>query len=138
MKRLAAAATVLLLALAIASQAGAAPNTASTYLQPPGPHAGSTLYVTFTVYGTTPVVPYEYALQNTCVYPSKTWGNYTLGQHDDIASWTDKDADGNPQTTMPVYLQSVPEGSKCRVSLMRNNTIVKGSTQSYTVLAPLP
>ena len=35
----------------------------------------------FTVFGTTPVVPYEYALENVCVYPTKLSGHFTLGQH---------------------------------------------------------
>jgi hypothetical protein len=43
-------------------------------------------------------------------------------------AWTDQDPFGNPQVTMPVYLLSVPSGSSCRVSLVKNNTVVKGST----------
>jgi hypothetical protein len=109
----------------------AAPNTATTTIGTPT--AGATLNVTFTVFGSIPVVPYEYALQNTCVYPPKTFGHFTLGQRDDIVTWTDQDAFGNPRVTMPVYLQSVPAGSTCKVSLMDNNTVVKGSTKSYTV-----
>jgi hypothetical protein len=130
MKRLAALASVLLIALATASPVSAAPNTATTVLSDSTPSTGTTLYVTFTVFGTTPVVPYEYALQNTCAYPK---GHFTLGQHDDIVYWTDQDGSGNPQVTMPVYLQSVPIGASCRVSLVRNNTVVKGSTRSYSV-----
>jgi hypothetical protein len=34
---------------------------------------------------------------------------------------------------MPVYLQSVPAGASCKVSLVANNTVVKGSTTSYIV-----
>ena len=59
----------------------------------------------FTVFGTTPVVPYGYALQNVCI-TTKSAGHYTVGQHDDIVYWTDVDANGNPQVTMPVYLLS--------------------------------
>jgi hypothetical protein len=140
MPRLAVLGAVAATALSVAVAAGAAPNSATTI---PGidpvtnvtstPVAGGTFYVKFTVFGTQPVVPYEYALQNTCVYPPKPWGHYTLGQHDAIATWTDSDSQHNPQVTMPVYLQSVPAGSTCRVSLMDNNTVVKGSTYSYTV-----
>ena len=36
---------------------------------------------------------------------------------------------------MPVYLQSVPAGAVCKVSLVSKNTVVKGSTQTYTVAA---
>jgi hypothetical protein len=129
MKTLATLATVALLALATVSAAGAQPNTAS--ITPVNtPMAGDTFYVTWTVFGTTPVVPYEYALQNTCAYPKS---HFTLGQRDDIVVWTDHDPAGNPQVTMPVYLQSVPAGASCKVSLVRNNTVVKGSTLAYTV-----
>ena len=78
-------------------------------------------------------MPYAYALQNTCVYPVKLFGHYTLGQHDDIATSTSQGPNGEPRVTMPVYLESVPAGSACKVSLVQNNTIVKGSTVSYTV-----
>ena len=43
-----------------------------------------------------------------------------------------------PHTVMPVYLQSIPEGSKCKVFLMRGNTQLKGSVSSYTVDAAAP
>jgi hypothetical protein len=112
-----------------AAPAGAAPNSATTQLLDPA-QSGQTMRVTFTVFGTTPTVPYEYALQNTCAYPK---GGFKLGQRDDIVTWTDQDANGNPQVTMPVYLQSVPAGASCKVALMRNNTAVKGSAVSYTV-----
>jgi uncharacterized repeat protein (TIGR01451 family) len=130
--RTAAVLATLVSALAVAAAAGAQPNTASTELLGT-PTAGQTLSVRFTVFGTTPVVPYEYALRNTCTYPSKPSGHFTLGQEDDIVVWTDRDASGNPQVTMPVYLQSVPAGSACKVSLVRNNTVVTGPTESYTV-----
>jgi hypothetical protein len=133
--RAAAVLATVLLALAVAAAAGAQPNTASTELLGT-PTAGETLLVRFTVFGTTPVVPYEYALVNTCTYPPKAGGHFTLGQRDDVVTWTDQDASGNPQVTMPVYLQSVPAGSACKVSLVRNNTVVKGSTAAYTVSGP--
>ena len=129
MKALATLAIIVLTAIA-AAPAGAQPNSASTQLLS-SPQSGTTLSVRFTVFGTTPVVPFEYALQNTCAYPK---GHFTLGQHDDIVYWTDHDADGNPQVTMPVYLQSVPAGATCKVALVRNNTVVKGSAVSYSVL----
>ena len=129
MKALATLAIIVLTAVA-AAPAGAQPNSASTQLLG-SPVSGTTLYVKFTVFGTTPVVPYEYALQNTCAYPK---GHFTLGQHDDIVYWTDQDANGNPQVTMPVYLQSVPVGASCKVALVDNNTVVKGSSVSYSVL----
>jgi len=132
MRRLAILAAVGATALVVATAAGAAPNSATTTFGGT-PTSGQTLAVTFTVFGSIPVVPYEYAIQNTCVYPPKAFGHFTLGQRDDIVLWTDSDAHGNPQVTMPVYLQSVPAGSTCKVSLMDNNTVVKGSTVPYTV-----
>jgi hypothetical protein len=128
MKTLAILAITAVAGLA-AIPAAAQPNQASSELLN-APASGTTLDVRFTVFGTTPVVPYEYALENVCAYPK---GHFTLGQHDDIVYWTNQDAGGNPQVTMPVYLQSVPAGASCKVSLVRNNTVVKGSTKSYTV-----
>jgi hypothetical protein len=128
-KTLASVIGVVLVTLAAVGAAGAAPNSARTVLNDV-PTSGQTLNVTFTVFGTAPVVPYDYALQNTCTL---TGGHFTLGQFDLIAAWTDHDANGNPQVTMPVYLQSVPSGASCRVSLVTKNTVVKGSTKSYTV-----
>jgi hypothetical protein len=130
MKRSGVLAVVVALGLASTSAAIAKPNSANTELSTLTPASGATLYVTFTVFGSTPVVPYEYALENICAYPK---AHFTLGQRDDIVYWTDRDADGNPQVTMPVYLQSVPSGASCKVSLVRNNTTVKGSTASYSV-----
>jgi hypothetical protein len=129
MKTRAALATVLLIALAAVAAANAAPNTAETTLQD-APVSGATLDVRFEVTGTTPVVPHEYAMRNTCT--SKN-GNFTIGQRDDIVTWLDEDLNGKPEATMPVYLQSIPSGWKCKVSLVKGNTIVKGSTESYTV-----
>ncbi len=136
MKTISTLVGALLATLALAASAAAQPNTASTTLENDAT-AGETLYVTFTVYGTEPVVPYGYALRNTCSYKSKG-GSYTLGQRDDIVTWTDQGPDGEPRVTMPVYLQSVPSGASCKVSLVRNNTVVKGSTVGYTVGIPAP
>jgi hypothetical protein len=133
MTKLAAFTGAIVLALVVVAAASGGQTSASTDLLAPGPLSGQTLYVTFTVVSTTPVVPYEYALENTCTYPPKTFGHRTLGQHDAIVTWTDEDADHNPVVTMPVYLQSVPTGSACRIALVDNNTVVKGSAVTYTV-----
>jgi hypothetical protein len=134
MRRLAILAAAVA-ALSFATAAGAGTSSATTSFNGETPTAGQTLDVTFTIITTAPVVPYQYALQNTCVYPpTKSSGAFKLGQHDAIATWTDTDALGHPVVTMPVYLQSVPVGSSCKVSLVdRNNVAVKGSTVSYTV-----
>jgi hypothetical protein len=131
MKNLAAITGVALVALALVTAAGAGSTTASTSWTGQVPTTGQTLNVTFTISSFAPVVPYEYAVQNTCAYPK---AHFTLGQRDDITAWTDTDpVSGNPQVTMPVYLQSVPAGATCKVSLVSKNTVVKGSTQTYTV-----
>ena len=131
MKNRVAITAVVLVALALVTAAGAGTSSATTSFAPPGPTSGQTLYVTFVISSTAPVVPYEYAIQNTCAYPK---GHFTLGQRDDITAWTDTDpATGNPQVTMPVYLQSVPSGATCKVSLVSKNTVVKGSTETYPV-----
>lgn len=130
MKNRVAITAVVLVALALVTAAGAGTSTATTSWAPQVPTSGQTLYVTFVIFTTAPVVPYEYAMQNTCAYPK---GHFTLGQRDDITAWTDTDPAGNPQVTMPVYLQSVPVDAVCKVSLVSKNTVVKGSTQTYTV-----
>jgi hypothetical protein len=131
MKNRVAITAVVLVALALVTAAGAGTSTATTSWAPQVPTSGQTLYVTFVISSTAPVVPYEYAIQNTCAYPK---AHFTLGQRDDITAWTDTDpATGNPQVTMPVYLQSVPSGATCKVSLVSKNTVVKGSTETYSV-----
>jgi hypothetical protein len=131
MRNLAAITGVALVALALVASAGAGSTTASTSWGDQVPTTGQTLNVTFVISSFAPVVPYEYAVQNTCAYPK---GHFTLGQRDDIVAWTDTDpVSGNPQVTMPVYLQSVPVGATCKVALVSNNTVVKGSAQTYTV-----
>jgi hypothetical protein len=129
MRMLATLAAVALVALGAVSAAGAAPNSATTTLDTAFPTTGTTINATFTVFGTTPVVPYEYALDNVCTMKA---GDFKLGQRDAIVYWN-QDSAGNPSVTMPIYLESVPTGATCRVSLIHNNTIVKGSTVQYTV-----
>jgi hypothetical protein len=128
MKRLTAVATGLLAALVIAAPVSAAPITGITHLVG-APLAGTTLDVDVYIDSVYPVVPFEYAIQNECSLPDK--GGRTI-QRDDIVYWTDVDSD-LPHAVMPVYLQSIPEGSKCKVFLMRGNVQVKGSVTSYTV-----
>jgi len=87
MKRWIALASIVSVALAIVASAGARPNSATVQLLGP-PVAGDTLFVKFEVAGGTPVVPFEYALQNTCALKG---GHFTLGQTDDIVYWSDTD-----------------------------------------------
>ena len=119
----------VLAVLLVAAPVAAGGTTGRTVLEGT-PTSGETLLVDVSVTSTAPVVAYEYAIQNECTFPHRSGSSY---QRDDIVYWT-FEVDGVPHTTMPVYLQSVPAGSKCKVFLIRNNTVVKGSTNSYTVV----
>jgi hypothetical protein len=132
MKRLSAIAVGVVAGLLVASSAIAAgpPPSGTTELLA-APQSGTTMMVRVTVHSVSPVVPAEYAIQNECQLPDKT----RTYQRDDIITWTDTSASGDPQTDMPVYLQSVPAGASCKVFLARNNNVVKGSTTTYKVTA---
>ena len=105
---------------------GIDPDTGTTS----SPVSGGTFYVDATVHSNIPVVPYEYAIRNECGIAGKP--GYSI-QQDDIVSWTSGTLT-DPHVTMPIYLQTVGVGSKCKVFLVRNgNVVVKGSTTSYTV-----
>ena len=133
MRRTTAVATALLAALLMAAPASAGPlYTGDT--EPLGsPTSGATLDVEVSVTSEGPVVPYEFQIQNECQLPDK--GGRTV-QRDDIVVWV-YEVDSDPHTVMPVYLQSIAAGSKCKVFLTRGNVQLKGSATSYTVL-PAP
>ena len=116
-------------ALVVTASAVAGPPYTGTTVPSGTPTSGQTLYIDASVSTTAPVVAYEYAIQNECTFPQRTGSSF---QHDDIVYWT-YEADGLPHTVMPVYLQSVPAGSKCKVFLVHGNVAVKGSTTAYTV-----
>jgi len=126
-----AIATGILAALVLTAPVGAvgpiSGDTDIPELQP----AGTTMLVDafIEVADVIPVVPYEYAIQNECSLPNR--GGRTI-QHDDIVYWTDEVGEF-PHTVMPIYLQSIPARSKCKVFLMRGNTQVKGSVSTYDV-----
>lgn len=130
MKRSVAAAAGLLAGLLVVAPAGAAGPlyTGNTDLLG-APVSGTTLMVRVSVTSEGPVVPYEFQIQNECQLPAK--GGRTV-QRDDIVTWVFEE-DGDPHTDMPVYLQSIPDGSKCKVFLTRGNVQLKGSVSSYTV-----
>jgi len=130
MRRSIAVATGLLAVLLVAGPASAGPPSGTTTLLDPA-KSGTTMRVQVTIHTAAPVVPYEYAIQNECALPSK--GGSTL-QHDDIVAWTDV-VGGDPATTMPIDLGTIPVGSKCKVFLMHGNVVIKGTTKSYTVVA---
>lgn len=129
MKRsIALAAGVIAAALVTAPVSAGNATGTTTFVNPP-PTSGTTLYVDVSVKTTAPVVAYEYAIQNECKLPDR--GGSTF-QRDAIVYWTFVDG-GDPHTIMPVYLQSVTAGSKCKVFLVKGTVVVKGSTTEYAV-----
>lgn len=129
MKRPMAVAVGLLTALLMAAPTSAGPlYTGDTELLGT-PTSGATLDVEVSVTSEGPVVPYEFQIQNECQLPDR--GGRSL-QRDDIVEWV-YEVDSDPHTVMPVYLQSIPAGSKCKVFLTRGNVQLKGSVSSYTV-----
>jgi hypothetical protein len=122
------AAGFLAAALMAGSVSASPPYQGAITLTSPTTH-GTTLTVDALVISNTPVVPYEYAIQNECTFPHRSGSSF---QHDDIVNWT-YELDGVPHAVLPVYLQSVPADSTCKVFLMHGNVVVKGSTTSYTV-----
>ena len=129
MKRSVAMAAGMLGALLVAGPASAGPlYTGDTELLAPAV-SGTTLEVEVSVTSEGPVVPYEFQIQNECQLPDR--GGRTV-QRDDISEWV-YEANTDPHTVMPVNLQSIPSGSKCKVFLTRGNVQLKGSVSSYTV-----
>ena len=118
----------VLAVLLVAAPVAAGGTTGKTVLLGT-PTSGSTLQVDVSVTSTAPVVAYEYAIQNECAFPHRSGSSY---QRDDIVYWT-FEVDGVPHAIMPVYLQTVPAGSSCKVFIAKNNVVVKGSTTLYTV-----
>lgn len=129
MKRTTAIGVGLLAAMLLAAPASAGPlYTGETELLG-APVSGTTLEVEVSVSSEGPVVPYEFQIQNECQLPNRAGRTV---QRDDIVEWVYEE-DGTPHTVMPVYLQSVPAGSKCKVFLTRGNVQLKGSVSAYTV-----
>lgn len=97
---------------------------------------GSSVDVDVSVVSATPVVPYEYAIQNECYFSGKFTGRPDSYQRDDIVNWIYSSPPPNgdvPHAIMTVNLLSVPAGSTCKLFLVKNNTVVKSSTTTYSV-----
>ncbi len=122
------AAAVLLWALA-ASPAGAAVRGTTAV----GPAvAGAHADVTASITSGSPIAPYEYSIENRCWFSGRFNGHFDSYERFDIAGpWYD--VGGVPTITVQVNLNDVPAGAACRVSIVRGNTVVKGSTSSYAV-----
>lgn len=133
MKRITGIAIGAVAALIVTATATAGPPYTGTTDPLGDAVSGTTLDVAVTVNSATPVVAYEYSIQNECKLPDRT----LTYQRDDIVYWSQGES-GGPYAVMPIYLQSVDAGATCKVFLMRNNTQVKGSVTSYPVVAPTP
>ena len=129
MRRTTAVMAGLLAGLLLAAPASAGPlYTGTTDLQGATATSGTTLWVEVSVHSVGPVVPYEFQIQNECSLP----GHIRTIQRDDIVDWVYVEG-GDPTTQMPVYLQGISAGAKCKVFLTRGNVTLKGSTTSYVV-----
>ena len=135
MKRVSAFAGLVLLLTGVPATAMAGPATGSTDLLGAA-LAGSSVNVEVEVISTTPVVAYEYSVVNQCWFTGKASGPSDSYQRDDIVDWvysTPPPHGSVPQAIMALDLTSVPAGATCKVSLVKNNTLVKGSVTKYTV-----
>ena len=140
MKQLTIFAVLAVLLLGAAASASAGTATGKTVLLGDAV-TGSYVDVDVSVVSATPVVAYEYAIQNECWFSGKTSGPPDSYQRDDIVNWvySSPPAHGDvPHAIMTVYLDTVPAGATCKVFLMKNNTLVKGSVTKYPVVEPPP
>ncbi len=135
MQRLAAAILAGMIALSVVSIASAGTATGTTAFVPGDtPVAGGNANADVSVVSETPVVPYEYAIQNECNFAGKTNGRPDSIQTDAIVNWLYSDPTNTiPHAIMPIYFTKIPAGSFCKMFLLKNNQVVKGSTTSYTV-----
>ena len=133
MNRVALSILAGVLALATPTTASAGTATGSTQLLD-APVSGSAVDVRVTAVSETPVVPYEYSIQNECSFSGRTNGRPDSLQTDPIVEWRYSEAGGTvPVAIMPIYFTTIPAGSACKVYLLRNNQLVKGSVTHYTV-----
>ena len=119
-----------------AAMAGTASGT-TTILGPAAPNANSDTPtdVEVSINTTAPVVPYEYSLVNKCWFNGKTSGPSDSYERFDLTGPWSEPSPGDPPTTIEtVNVQPVPAGAKCKVNIVKNNTAVKGSTTTYSVV----
>jgi hypothetical protein len=126
----------LALGIAASAIAGTATGT-TTILGAAAPNAVSDTPtdVQVTINTTAPVVPYEYSLINKCWFSGKTSGPSDSFERFDLAGPWFEPSPGDPPTSIEtVNVQPVPAGAKCKVYIIKNNTVVKGSTTTYNVV----
>jgi hypothetical protein len=130
-----------LLAICLAAVAVAGPATGTTEVLGPtgGPYDGQAHEDTPTdievaIITSAPVVPYEYSVVNKCWFDGKTSGPSDSYERFDLAGpWFEPEPGDPPTMIVSVNVQPVPEGAKCKVLIMKDNTAVKGSTTAYEV-----
>ena len=113
--------------------ANAGTATGATQLLGPAV-AGSHLLVDVSIVSATPVVAYEYRFRNECKFQGTKGGRASSVQSDPIVDWVfSSDSASVPHATMDVDLTSIPAGAACSASLLKGNTLVKGSVTTYSV-----
>jgi len=122
--------TALLFGTVATASAGTASGTTALLGTPV---SGASVDVDVSVVSGAPVVPYVYSLQNECYFSGKTSGPPDAYQRDDIVNWNFSSPPNIPHAIMPVNLLPVPKDSVCKVSIVKDNTVVKGSVTKYTV-----
>jgi hypothetical protein len=138
MKRISVLSMAALLTLGVVTIAFAGTATGTTEIlgaAAPDAVTDTPTDVEVTINTTAPVVPYEYSLVNKCWFDGKTSGpSDSYERFDLIGPWFEPQPGDPPTTIETVNVQPVPAGAKCKVYIVKNNTIVKGSTTTYDVV----
>ena len=145
MKRISVLSLAAVLALGVVTIAFAGPATGTTEILGASPtggvvtdglaHEDTPTDVEVTISTGAPVVPYEYSLVNKCWFDGKTSGpSDSYERFDLIGPWFEPEPGDPPTTIETVNVQPVPAGAKCKVYIIKNNTVVKGSTTTYDVV----
>ena len=134
MKAIAVIATAVVLALNLVSVASAAPASGTTTLQGTA-HPNQPVDVLVSIVSDAPIVPYQYSVENRCWFSGRYAGHFDSYERFDLLGPWFAGPGGSAQTTVTINLQPVPLGAACKVSIVQNNTTVKGSTTSYSVVS---
>jgi len=126
------------IALAVSNVASAGTASGSTTIlgaATPNAVTDTPTDVEVSISTTAPVVPYEYSLVNRCWFDGKTSGpSDSYERFDLVGPWSEPSPGDPPTTVETVNVQPVPAGAKCKVNIVKNNTAVKGSTTTYSVV----
>ena len=133
MKFFAAVAATVILALGLVSAVGAAPASGTTTVLGDA-HQDQPVDVRVRIVSDAPIVPYEYSVLNQCWFSGRYAGHFDSYERFNLIGPWFAGPGGSAETTVTVNLQPIPADSVCKVSIVRNNTTVKGSTTSYTVV----